>query len=105
VTVPRNRYAGHDYTQPYPASATGQVTGGEAMIVGWSFRETTGTVAATIEIFDGGDAGGQLVASISLAPGQSVRDLTGVIPVLVRSGLFLNLVSGTIRGSMWIVDL
>ena len=51
--------------------------------MGWSFIETTGAAAATLELFDGSSTGGATIA--------------------VRVSLFLNVISGSIRGAVWVV--
>lgn len=67
--------------------------------LGFSIRETTGLAGAVVEIFDGLDSGGKLIESIAISSGGSVREYypNGVI---LEDGLFVNVVSGTVRGSV-----
>lgn len=72
---------------------------GSAALHGWTFLETTGTTAATLELFDG--PLGVSVVIISLRAGQSTRDwLTGA-GIYIRTGLYVRVLAGTVRGSLW----
>lgn len=84
---------------PSPAvSAVLDSRGGQ--VVRTSFRETTGTASATVDLYDGTGTDGLWVDSIALSPGQSTRDyyLPGQYPY--RTGLFLDVVSGSVRGAV-----
>lgn len=85
-----------------PASGAGVVAGGGTLLSGWSFRETTGAAAARVDIFDGLDAGGQLVATITLAANESTRDSLSVPGIWCRRGVFVNVVAGAVAGAVWV---
>ena len=94
----------YDYAaSPITVPATGsQVAyGGRSLIMGWSLLETTGTAAATVEIWDGQDATGQLIAAISLDPGESTRDWLGPEGIETDIGLFVRVIGGSVRGAVW----
>lgn len=73
----------------------------ECRLYGWSFVEDTDTDPASIELIDGGNANGALVVPITLSAGQSTRDWLGKPGLEVRSGLYLNVISGSVSGSVW----
>lgn len=81
------------------------VEGAGIALTGWSVRETTGAATADVDIVDGGSAAGDIVASINLNAGQTVRDTVGAYPVRLASGLFLRINSGTVDATFWVVDL
>lgn len=66
---------------------------------GFSLRETSGTTGAIVEIYDGTSTAGELIESISLAPGESARE-SYAMPggVGLATGLFVDIVSGSVRG-------
>lgn len=92
--------------QPF-AAGTGsfQIMGGDALVVGLTAIETTGSAPAVFELRDSGDANGTLVAVVSLSAGQSIREKFPDPGVLFKVSVFLNVVSGSIRGSVWIRDV
>jgi hypothetical protein len=85
-------------------AAPGQAVeiGGAQLVMGWSLRETTGAATATVEVFDGQDTTGQLLASISLNPGQSIRDWLGPGGLETDIGVFVSVLSGSVRGAIWV---
>lgn len=75
---------------------------GALRLGGWSFVESTGAAAAQFEIWDGGALGGETVAVVSLDIGKSCdRSMPG-LGLLVRSNLSINVIAGSIRGSVWV---
>lgn len=100
-----DRTPGVLYPVPVPATSVGVSIGvGAVLIGGWAFAETTGVNPAAFDLIDGGPGGGTLIAPITLSPGQSIRD---VIPggfLSVRSTLWLNMLTGSVRGCVWLGD-
>jgi hypothetical protein len=87
---------------PFPISTGGiQVIGGMALLRGWSFREDNGGAPAAVDIYDGTGDNGTLVATITLTAGQSTRDPVPDSGIACPSGIFLNIIAGHIRGSIW----
>lgn len=76
--------------------------GGELRLGGWSFLETTGAAVALIELWDGGASGGETVATIALAAGASADRPCPGLGILIRSGLTVNVLAGSVRGSVWV---
>lgn len=68
---------------------------------GYSFRETTGNAAAVIELLDGNDANGEVVVTISLAANESTRDWFSETGIALTNGLYVNIVSGQIKGAVY----
>ena len=88
-----------------PIAATGAnmpIVKRKAELVGWSFVETTGAASAAVDIIDGGDANGAPIATITLNASESVRDTIGSPGILAKSGVFLKVVSGSVRGAVWL---
>lgn len=84
-----------------PTGASGAVLGGPALLFGWSLRESTGAAAAQLDIYDGADGTGQLLATITLTAGQSTRDYPGLPGLYCARGLFVNAVAGSVAGAVW----
>lgn len=84
-----------------PATATGLVTGLACWLVGWSFRETAG-VAAAVDLFEGSDATGPLLAAIGLQGNAPNVSSWGPQGIPARSGIFLRLTTGAARGVVYI---
>lgn len=72
------------------------------ILTGFSFREAAGTPAlAQLELFDGADNTGGLVSAIAIAASGSVQVGQGIEGVICQQGLFLSMIAGTVRGSVW----
>lgn len=65
-----------------------------------AWRETTGTSPAVIRLWDGTGTGGKLLVPVSLLAGQSTRDYTGEHAMPYQTGLYLEVVSGTVEGQV-----
>lgn len=62
---------GSAQTVPVLATSASQLLINRSVyLMGWSFRETTGTAPAVAELFDGGDATGEFLAAITLTGGN-----------------------------------
>lgn len=91
--------------RPYTLPAnTGNfvVFGGEGRLLGWSFRETSGTAAARIDLYSGGNNTGILVATISLAPNESIRDWLPPYGI-GADGMAAVVTTGSVDGSIWVI--
>lgn len=78
---------------------------GRVVIGGWSLREGSGTQQCIVQLIDGGSAAGTVIADITLDPGQSIRDVCPGHGIEARTGLFINMVSGIVQGSVWVKEL
>lgn len=88
-----------------PVSAAGAAPiplAGAIRLGGWSFAETTGAAVAQVELWDGGPGGGETVALVSLAAGGSTDRSCPGLGVLIQSGLSVNVLVGSVRGSVWV---
>jgi len=91
-------------TLAVPTTTTDQfVARGLWLITGWSFRETTALAGAVFELVDGSNADGEMFATISLVANESTRDLIPGNGLAVETGVFVNMISGSIRGAIWAV--
>lgn len=94
------------FTLPVPATTVSQnLIARGTLVIGYSFVETTGAAPASIDLIDGNDANGAVVAVITLDPGQSIRDTFSGDGVYFQSGPFLKVNSGSVRGAIWQVDV
>lgn len=85
-----------------PTGQSGAVTGGPTALCGWSLRNTSAAAAAQIDLYDGADATGQLVATITLAASESTRDYLPSPGVTCRRGVYADAVSGSVAGAVWV---
>lgn len=69
-------------------------------LTGWSITESTGSAAAKIKLFDGTKTGTRLLATISLASGASSHVSLADSASLSNNGIFLEVVSGSVEGSV-----
>lgn len=74
-------------------------------LYGWAFQETTGAAPATFELFDGTGSGGQSILPATLTVNQSFRDIWGKPGIEIRTGLFMNVTAGSVRGSVYVLGL
>jgi hypothetical protein len=83
-------------------AASGQILNMAGILLGWSIRETSGTTAASFDLFDGHDQNGALLATSALAAGgESQRTLFSKGVPLV-AGLYFQLVSGAVKGVIYV---
>jgi hypothetical protein len=91
---------------PVAATASGfAISRTSEAVVGLALEETTGAASARAELIDGQDANGVSGIPITLSPGQSVRDDFGGLCLRFTRGVFLNVTSGTVHGSVWVADV
>lgn len=86
-------------TIPGPA-ASGVVDGSGGRVVYWAFRETSGAATATFRLWDSSNAAGTMLTPFQLAAGESIREFPGFHTLPYRVGLFLEVISGAIEGSI-----
>ena len=83
------------------ATATSRVLDyGRGHVRRLSVIETTGTTPATVYLWDGSGANGQLLDTISLAAGQSTRDYYRIGEYPFDNGLYLQVVAGSVVGAI-----
>lgn len=81
-------------------AGTAAIVGGSGCITWHSAYETTGSASAAYSLFDTGDTSGQQLMYVTLSSGQSTRDYIGLHALPFLSGLFLEVESGAIGGSI-----
>lgn len=86
-------------------TADAQPFTGACLLRGWSFRETTGSAAASLIIYDGPAAAGQIVAAIDLLASESTRDYPPGNGIMIRTTPFVDVTGGSIQGSLWLTPL
>lgn len=99
---------GGDLEPPYAISvplltgpATKQLHQGTGRWLGWALIDPSGAVAAVVELYDGMDAGSQLLCVAGVAAGATAQPILEFEGVAFKSGLFLNVVSGQVRGVVY----
>lgn len=81
-------------------AASGQVINIAGRITWFSLRETSGAAAAVVRYYDGSGASGKLMAAISLQASESTREWVGNHGLPFGGGLYLQVVSGSVEGSI-----
>lgn len=88
---------------PVPATSTSRnIIKTAGALIGWSLRETTGSAAASVDIYDGNTNEGTKVASMAMASGGDDHIYMGPFGIPVRTGLYLDVVSGSVAGAVWV---
>lgn len=88
-----------------PTGQSGKVLGSGALLYGWSLRETTGAAIAQLDVYDGADQTGQLVATVVVPAGGSVAAYLAGIGVLCRRGVYVHASAGSVAGVLWAAGL
>lgn len=85
-----------------PAGASGVVIGRDTLLLGWALRNTSATIAAQLDLYDGLDPTGQPIAPITLVGNESTRDYPPAPGILCRRGLYVDAVAGSVAGVVWV---
>ena len=85
-------------------TASKALVGGRYILTGGSFNNTA-TTAATVTVYDGQDATGEIIAQLTVPASSSLLLSTANDGVLTEIGLFVGVSGGTITGSLWAVPL
>lgn len=94
---------GQPASAPATASpAAGQVVTGSGRLAGLAISETTGTGTAKVKIHDGVGAGAPLLFTVTLAANESIRDFFNGQGLAFTTGLYVELVTGAIDGSLFL---
>ena len=92
--------------QPATVVANAAGTGDAALVaaactlLGWSVAETGGSTAK-LYLRDGTDATGTIVATFTLNPYESIREIAPACGIKIVTGLYLDRTSGTTELSAW----
>ena len=69
--------------------------------LGFTIRETSGSAAAVVRIFDNASAAsGTVLDEIALSAGESAREWYGMGGLRASSGVYVQVVSGAVAGSV-----
>lgn len=77
-----------------------QIATGVATYRGFSISETSGTASARIRIFEGNSTAGPILDEITLAANESAREYYADNNFSVGSGIYVQVVSGSVSGSV-----
>lgn len=103
-----HREQGLSYPLPFHFSTSSVgvlIISGDALGVYFNVTESSGAAPAQVEFFDGMDSKGTSLGVINLAAGTSVQDNWGPYGVYCTRGLFMNVNSGAVFGTVGFVDL
>lgn len=76
-------------------AADKQLTTLGGLLMGWSMRESTGSAAAVVELYDGNGTGGQLLGTQQLASAASFTVTLFDDGIEVENGVTAHIVSGS----------
>ena len=80
-------------------SGTGVLVTGHGCITYFSAYETTGDTAATVVLYDGTSANGQVFIPYTLSGGESTSEIYVLHAMQFTEGLYVDLVSGAATGT------
>ena len=83
-------------------NAVAMLSNSAGRLVGYALKEATGVGTAELDLLDGTNVDGDLLVPITLAANQSVRDWFGPAGISFGRGLYAQLVSGSITGTVWL---
>lgn len=87
---------------PKSVSGSGTVFSGPCSFRGFSLREAAGSPgAAVVRVWDNTAASGTMIAAANIAASGGAHHAPGD-GIRANIGLYLEVVSGTIEGSVWI---
>lgn len=86
--------------RPVPA-AGGPVSYSPGTFAGYSLRETAGA-GAVVNVYDGSDNNGLLLATVALAANESATELLTPHGPAFAVGLFVELAAGQVAGAVYL---
>ena len=100
-------WAAHFRTKITIPATTGtlQVVTGFGVVLALVVEEPTGGAGSRFELWDGNDTGGEYIGPFTLTAGQSFDNTYPPVGLVFRNGLFLNVTSGSVAGSVEIGTL
>lgn len=84
-------------------TASAQIVNGRVLVMGYAVAETTGSATAALRLRDGTTSAGTRILPIHLAINESVRDWFGPNGIVYEQGIFVEVVSGAIEGSIYCI--
>ena len=84
-------------------TASASLISGRVLVFGYAVAETTGSATAALRLRDGTASSGTRILPIHLAANESVRDWFGPNGIVYQQGIYVEVVSGAIEGSIWII--
>lgn len=89
-------------TEAIAWTASGSVLTRAGVCAGWSVADDAAGSGGRAELYDGADANSQLLDTIVVAATGADRVWFAVPGLLVRQGLYVRVVSGTLHGSVYV---
>lgn len=85
-------------------AVTGLLGNGGCRVVAIAARETSGVNVASFDLVDGHDGNGQRAVPYQLNASETVRDYFGEDGLYFGSGVWLQVNTGTLWVTVWVVD-
>lgn len=76
-----------------------------SLFFGWSLKNVSGSATAAIDIYDSTGAQGTPVFPIDFAANETNREWFGDRGILFQSGIYLNVTSGEVKGSILFIPM
>lgn len=73
----------------------------QGVLFGWAWEETTAAAVAQLELIDGDSNNGDRIVPITLLANESTRDVWGSPGIWCDRGVFVRVVAGSIRGTIF----
>lgn len=81
-------------------AASAELTSLGGCITYWGFADTTASTGSVFNLYDGSNANGRLIFPGTTLANQSFSDWAGLHAIPFYSGLYFQLVSGTVKGAV-----
>lgn len=75
--------------------------GFSVILFGYALRNVSTSVTAAMDLYDGGDASGSPIFPLTFAASESIGDWFGDQGIWMQNGLYANVTSGEVRGSVF----
>lgn len=86
-----------------PTAAGVLVAGGAYFLIGWAVEETTAAAKARFVIRDGNNVNAPYRVGVKLAADESNRDNVAMHGIVLQSGLFVDVTTGSVQGTMFVL--
>lgn len=102
ILVEEILYEHHARYRAFDLNGTGVVLLGFACdIFGWQLRNPSGSTAAVMDIYDGGDASGTVALPFNLPSNGNTEAWFGPNGIRFENGVYANVTAGEVKGSIF----
>lgn len=86
-------------------AADAPVFNGPCRLYGWSLTEATGAAVAAINLRDGGDTNSPKISLVTLLANESRVDWLSATGLWCKTGVFADIVTGSVDVTLYVVRL